>query len=243
MKVPTSQPWGVSPKAWELIKSGVQARKPGDKLRLVNETDWYTPDVRRLVRAALASMGISEARTVRVVHARQTSWSTGHARINSRDMTVRVHSPAIVVDGRHARDPMLPLGRAQVLDLCGCILHEAEHNLGLRHEDMIDGFGGRKHGDRRASFLPWAEDLVVRSKVAVDAARAASRPPPPPPPTLEERAEKRRAAREAKQAKLLAQWERRLRLAQTKVRKYRRSVRAYERAAAMKAKRQGGQPS
>lgn len=101
-------------------------------------------------------------------------------------------------------------------DFARVVAHEMEHCRGVRHDGMCDTF--KRAGEARGGGLPvpYAADLPIRAREGKAK------------PTLGERVE----ARSAKAAEALLAWQRRLKVAQTKVRKYRQKVAYYERRAA-----------
>lgn len=225
-------PGGLSPAAYPLLSS--QAPRPGDKLTLKNETRWNTADLKRFVRTGLRYLGVSERRTVVIVHRRERGarGSSGLASYGSRWMKVRVPMPDEIVSvdretgctvsrlpssfAGASRVPGLVDGlRSDLRDFANVFLHELEHNLGLRHHQMVEGAcrGAQAGRDRGAS---WIAGLVIRSKPAEIR------------PSTDERRAALLAARERAARDSLARWERKLALAKTKVAAWRRKVGYYE---------------
>lgn len=208
---------GLSPAAYPLLAR--QRRRDGDKLHLKNETDWNTADLKRFVRAALRYLGVSEDRNVRITNRRSLDaiGASGCAYLNSRSMTVRLPRPiyrATIVGDDGAREEWRRrevMHEVDLRDFAYVFLHELEHNLGLEHRQMRRS---------RKVFTPWLAGLVVRAK--------AEKAKPAPLPAGERRA-LTREAREAKARQRLALWERKMRLAKTKVAAWRRKVARYDR--------------
>jgi hypothetical protein len=122
-------------------------------LRLDNETDWDTGDLRRIVLACCKAMGVGAARTVKLY--RLASWLyPGRASIGRPEL--RIGLPA------DTRRPFNVKVFAQTLE------HEIEHNLGLGHRNM----GRWSH-----KLVFWAEGMRVRPRLGL---RRAPRPQPTP---------------------------------------------------------------
>ncbi len=98
-------------------------------------------------------------------------------------------------------------GDAMKEELAKVLLHEIDHTLGLRHDEMAPW---------RSIDVPWIEAMPLRreeEKVG---------------PSAEQRRAARVEAREARARAKLAEWQRRLRAAQRKVGEYKRKVRYYD---------------
>jgi hypothetical protein len=176
-------------------------------VKIRNETEWRTSDLRRLIKVAHARVfdpGQKPVVYVRVVGAR--SLVGGCAFVGGCNMTVRL--PAVVTDTR----------------VVGAILvHELGHVRGLHHRDMRGaprwtwrGVAGDKPYDQWLAAHEWARALPLR-KVEVK----------PKPAGLVLVAVKRERAAQA-----LVRWTRKAKLAATKIRKLRVRLRYYDKRAA-----------
>ena len=176
-------------------------------LVLRNSTPYRTDDLRRLVLACLRAMGASEARRVEFFPAkRSSSRGWGEYGDEARGEGYLVRVP---VDRDDPNRSSYGYRTAAVL------AHEVAHTLGLRHGEMSDEL----RYCRSSLSLPWAEGIVVRRKAE------------PAKPTLSDRV----AEREETARKKVAEWTRRLALARTKVRLWKRKVAYYDRRRAVAA--------
>lgn len=181
------------------------------KVKVENKTGWSTVDLRKALTRILRSVGATGTWNVRVADRRHcgASGSSGYAYYNSNGFTVRLPK---------AKDGDLTLHDLE--DFACVAVHEMEHSLGLQHHEMLDG-GGHSRTTRLCRLSPgareWIHTLQIRAK--------------PKAPVLS-RAERTTALldkREAKAKLALATWERRLKLARTKVAKYKATVKRYDR--------------
>lgn len=207
-------------------------------MRLINETDWRTADLRRFILAGIRAMGAEENKIVTVKYSRSARNLHGGWAFLGRDT-----QGAGFLQGRRM---MLSLpsdpAKLDLADFARTVEHEVGHQLGLRHKDMSEEMrycGSIIDGKHVKPSLPrWAEGLTV----AFDSPVSPSDPMPAP-----ESEETRFATRAAKMASLidararhademLAQAERRFKIAQRVLRKWRQKARYYEgkRAAASK---------
>lgn len=114
--------------------------------------------------------------------------------------------------------PLPEVPPESVRDAAVTLVHELMHCRGLRHRDMPPGMKRCGGHDYPTPWLP--AGLRIRAKDA------------PAEVPREDRLAALKARREEKARADLARWEKRLRLARTKVAKYRARVRGYERRAA-----------
>lgn len=189
------------------------------RLKIVNRTHYSWQSLRAFLSAAILADGDPErAYTVTVTSIRRRGgwWTSGYAYYHSG--TVRLRLPTRDASG----NLLAVLPERSLRDAAVTTVHELMHCRGLRHRDMPAGMkrcGGSDYP------TPWLHDglqIVAGKTQPAEHAAAAGQTP-----------EDRRAAllrrREEKAAAMLARWQRRLRLARTKVRRYSLSVRRYER--------------
>lgn len=155
------------------------------KIKLVNKTQWYGPDLIRIARAALRAAGARPLRIgpstlnhvhvtikpptgqrTRVVHGRAYLGSHTHPR------PFKLYLP--YPDALLGRADLKPIDRDQfLLEVCRVAHHEALHSVGAHHKDMTP--------EQRycTQDVPWASELQLRTKSEVR--------PPKPVPSREER--------------------------------------------------------
>lgn len=109
------------------------------------------------------------------------------------------------------------------VDLAQTIAHEMAHTRGMTHRQMRNAPRYRRMGEVTRALYAWAEDMPLERIV------------PPKAVGLDERRQKKLDHARA----LVAQWERRLKRAQGKVRRWKGRVRDYERYIAIAAQRPG----
>lgn len=179
------------------------------RLLLKNHTDWSTRDLRRFVLAGIKAEGVEgKSWTVTVKNARQRRGCSGLASMRHPWMTLRIPSVRLVGVGKPA---MLPDYLRD--DFAHVLWHEIAHTRGVEHREMTGGWDGCRRGGPRGAEVAWASALTIGRKAD--------------PKRRDRKAERREAA-----VTSLAAWQRKLKLAQTKVRKYRAKVQRYERLAA-----------
>ncbi len=214
--------------------------RPPIKVRIArNETQWSTLGLRRALTRILRSTGLrARAYGVRVCYNRNDGhYSSGEAYLHSSEFTIRVRRPKHDTDMLDADD---------LLDFACVAIHEVEHCLGLRHPEMIDGCG-RDKVTRNVRLSTdsrlWVSNLDIRARPA-KAKPLVTLAPAAPPPTANEILAARRARAEATRLRKLdasrdklVTWERRLRLAKTKVKRYTAEVRRRERVDRIAASR------
>ena len=177
------------------------------KLKIVNETDYRTADLRKFLAVGLREEGVGPVIRdwccgYRVKFYRMSERRRGgYGYYNSRNMALGLYDSASV---------MTP---EQVTALPRVFVHELGHNRGLRHKEMA-----------AYATLPvsWAEGLAVRKKIV------APKPKRDVQAKRQRRAEKMLAEHEAKlkrEQKLVKKW-------RQKVRYYERAFE--KRAAALK---------
>lgn len=187
-------------------------------LAIDNRTHYSTQSLRAFLTAAILSEGDPErAYKVTVTSIRRNGgwWTSGYAYYHSG--TFRLRLPT-----RDEHGGLLAgLPKRSLRDAAVTTVHELMHCRGLRHRDMPAGMkrcGGSDYP------TPWLHDglQIVASKTQPAEHAAAGQ-------TTEERRAALLRRREEKAAAMLVRWQRRLRLARTKVRRYSLSVRRYER--------------
>lgn len=126
----------------------------------------------------------------------------------------------------------LPVDARLSEETCRVIAHEFVHNDGLRHAAGCRGFRAPAWIAREAYWIVQISKATngYRDFPEVKGLRKPPTRKPKVEPTKGERATLRRLKAEERNRELLVLWEKKLRLAQTKVRKYRRSVSAYDRS-------------
>jgi len=100
------------------------------KITLINKTKWSTPDLRKMIRAALKSYDLKHDKHVTVTYARQRS-ATGRAlpgnpRLHREGYRMRLAIPSL---GNGAPDMRQ--------DVAHVIEHEVAHLYGIGHRDMV----------------------------------------------------------------------------------------------------------
>lgn len=167
---------------------------------VVNKTNYRTNDLRRFFKAGLEAMGASINKTI-IVHeiggilCRHKTWASYP--INSFDHDdVPVEGSRISM-GISKDDPSIgAYGRS----FAGTFHHEVLHTLGLMHKDM------NSEAMWCRAPQPWAEGLTIRKKSE-------------PKPIL-----KTKNLQLEKAQKSLAKWQKKAKLAATKIKKYNRIV-------------------
>ncbi len=213
-------------RAHRLAALSSQPIRPGDKpMRVENETRWNTRDLAALFSACCAANFTSSDRRVVVIAARRrrsgfigdrdesgrlkNEWKLGlsHGRAYVGSRWIRMSIPDASEHSDWKRV-------AQIFE------HELQHNLGLNHADMPDWWN-----------LPvlWATPtlLVIRRKPEPDAK---------PEPTRDERASKRRELKLVRAQRAVETWERKAKMARTKLAVWKRRLGSAERAQAASQK-------
>jgi hypothetical protein len=108
-------------------------------MRLTNETDWNTSDLKRLCALVVKHKGSHKNHTIKVVSSRR--WVSGLAWIGGSGIVMRVPCPK--------------KGAFQLMSFVLVLDHELDHNLGLRHDTMC-GHKGRE--------WEYAKEVAVRAK-------------------------------------------------------------------------------
>src|SRR3990167_4643549 len=109
-------------------------------LRLTNETDWNTGDLRRLILAVSARIMDDDRKLrlfVTVRYRRRRNARQGEASIGGNSMTLFL--PDRIREGRGPDGKTRWGGRIEAMDASelACVIgHELGHNLGLSHADM-----------------------------------------------------------------------------------------------------------
>lgn len=174
-------------------------------LRIKNETDYLTIDLRRFFMAGLAAKGASTDKFIRVIYGRGAAHH-GYAHLGVQ--VGRQHIEANWIQISLPRDA----AKLDLLKLAQVFEHEVDHNLGLQHGEMQDWW----------TLAPvWQEELVIRVSARVLV---------PPPPRLSVR-----AYREARARAMLAKWEKKQERVAKLIKKWKAKVRYYERTAAKAA--------
>lgn len=171
-------------------------------MRITNETEWSTLDLRRLIVAACRADGVDARRMTVVISTARGSGCSGLAWLNSHRMVLRLPAPA---------PGQLLLDSATRSNLARVAMHELAHCRGITHAEMDPEL--RRCGD--GVQVAWADGIKIAAR---------ERPKSAPRNVVAERAEHA--------AKMLARAERRLKLARTIEKRWRAKVRYYERRAA-----------
>jgi len=202
------------------------------KLKLTNKTQWDTKDLRKFVLAGLkAEVGEWVGNYV-VKIKNYRGRRTGYGYYHFNEMGLCPDAPRRVArlfsDGKlyfqrhspswHGKKPdglcvALEMSADEMRSMAVTLAHEADHNKNIRHRDMNDS----------AREVEWADRLIAkgfRIKVA--------RPTPKKKRDLQ-------AERAAHAEKMLAEHEKKLAREKKLVTKWRRKVRYYEKAMAVKA--------
>lgn len=185
-------------------------------MKLVNETMFSSEDLRAFFTAGLKAGGAELDKTIMVSYSR-------------RD---RVHGRAqIGRDGAQGRwiKMWIPKGAGQAAmfdelkrSLAFVFEHEVAHSLGVEHADMDEAVR-RCHGNipleafAKLAMPGWSVALSIRVL---------------PPKTVKLTAAERASMRADHARRMMEKWERKLKLAAGKVKKYRRTVRYYEKKGA-----------
>jgi hypothetical protein len=183
-------------------------------VKIVNETDYRTEDLRRFIIIAheATATEMPEWKVVRVVWSKHNvHW--GCAYYDNSGMTLTI-----------------PKGKLSMAELARVTEHELAHNRGIKHGDMDAELMHRRMADGSPFqwTLPgWAEGIELR---LVDRKTA---------PTMQERVDLR-AAHAAKMALL---WERKLATAKKRVKKWQTKVRYYATRGPVAARPVTGRPS
>jgi hypothetical protein len=126
------------------------------KLNIRNKTWYRTSDLRKLITAALKAEGQWDdwgRWMVNVTYSRAPTRISGWGYYNCRHI-MSLHLPKTPV-GKGGPSDDLPAD--MVVIAAQVLVHEIGHNIGLRHEDMVD---------HRGIAVPWAEGLQVRRVVS-----------------------------------------------------------------------------
>jgi hypothetical protein len=170
-------------------------------VRIQNTTQWRTDDLRRIFKAALKAEGLTEREAGRYIKVQARKYGVrGWATLNGDWISMLVRNP---LPGEECMPSALLDTFAQVF------VHEAGHNAGLEHREMMDSDD---------ITVPW----IVGMEVRLQAAKVK--------PKRDLQAERR-----AKAEKKLAEWEKTQARAAKRVKHWRAKVRYYERAAEKKA--------
>lgn len=141
-------------------------------LRIVNQTEWSTDDLRALIAACLKARGANGIRLVTFAYRREGTRRLGCAQYGGKSRMVKVGKrwvestegyrirvnlprPTLLGSGllgsiHLGSTLMVP---SKLAELLITIEHEVDHTMGLRHADM-------RHDAERDCL--WAEDLLVR---------------------------------------------------------------------------------
>lgn len=172
------------------------------KLTLNNKTAWTRRSLRKLVMAGLKEYALeTNYYRVDVVPAGQRRTCSGYAYYNTGYVCVRIPHPRFV----QGED-----GLRYITDQFARVFeHEVMHNLGMSHPDMT------KEGYRcRSGDAPtWAAGILLEPKKTKVK------------PTRQDRVNQR----EANAGAMVKRWERKLKLARTKLRYWQSKVRYYDR--------------
>ena len=118
-----------------------------------NHTEWKTEDLRRLFSECCDRIGIEKAhRVVKVFYRRTHSDGIdGRAFLFSDRMTIKLPN-MVWTKGTDGTSELMKLETLDSVELAQVFMHEAHHNLGLTHEDMVD------HGELDAD---WATPFII----------------------------------------------------------------------------------
>lgn len=200
-------------------------------MRVRNDTTWRSSDIRAVVLACEAWLGLRGKwiRRVRVTYGRRGGWTGGHA---SNGGSIMLAPPAAVSRGRRWEHDQAGIGawhpeEQRRVDADGAMLPEAFADFAWTVEHELLHVAGWDHRRMRREHHPayryregrgppkWAEGLRLRARLP----RPRVRPP----------AGARAAAADARDQAALARWTTKLRLATTKVRKLRARIAARRR--------------
>ena len=211
---------------------------------VINHTKWNTRDLLGLCLAGIKAEGDQRHYniTVKLTRGGGAEYTTGYAYYHSGSITLRLPAPE-ALKREYLRESyfedgdgpacllFLPFG--SVADLCHTLAHELLHTNGVTHREM----GGccRSHSKERQFIaygdideaealaikcFPWAEAwLTDQRTIGCPVLWPKPKRKPAPVPVAEAKAQ-----RLVKAEADLARWEKRLRLATTKVKKYRRRL-------------------
>jgi hypothetical protein len=191
------------------------------RLTIQNSTDWSTADIRRAIRAAEAHFGLKWSRKVYVKNTKGGAHGRAAYPVDRRTLGRLERGYKGKCEGQYVklylpRTPPSDLERFR-LDFLWLVLHEVAHNAGLSHHDM--GIASPLYRVFGAAEAPHdMKDLTIRWEKAQ-------------PLTEEQRVERRSTSVSKRAAKVdadLARWERRLKLAKTKVSKLLAKQRYYQ---------------
>ncbi len=203
------------------------------KITIINETVWPTSMLRPfIVRAARDEFDSSTPNRkprplqVTITYAHDHYACSGHAFYHSGRSTVSVPNPQTFFDKEkwalRKRTAADPPAKFPVHDFVHVLGHEFAHNIGVKHAMM-----GRRYKNRSKEVVeaeyPWVTTLPV--------------------PVLREKKVKpldvKRAEKVAHLATAVARWQRRSKLAATKLKYWQRRLRAYERLTEQAAAKKG----
>lgn len=180
-------------------------------MKLINKSGWDTKDLRKLCREAIKRSG-AENHTKIIVKTRKGMGShnirglayVGHPYIEMKVPPVMERRYAFSNTGNRQVVEEKP-AEFDSVDFAKVLTHEIDHNLGLRHKDMVSC---------SALDCEWAKDYIVKPKE--------KRPTPP-------KQDIRKARYEAVLAKVKS-WEAKKKRAETALKKYKQKQKYYERA-------------
>lgn len=168
-------------------------------MKLTNQTQWSTADLKRFLVAGLRAKGADVERMRITIYTSKRGGPLGvggYAWYDSHRLKLGAPKVEFATEGRMTAEQLLRM--AQVLE------HEIDHTFGLRHGEMLPSTQLRP---------TWQEGLEIRVQ--------APKPTKPKPSLKERRAELAR--------KQLAVWEAKVRRAENRAKYWRRKVRYYER--------------
>jgi hypothetical protein len=170
-------------------------------MKIVNETQYSTADLKRFFSAGLAAMGAEPGTTVKVEYGKHFAQDYKHGFGGTH---ARYSSPFVRMVVPRDLPLHLPLA-ARIFE------HEILHNLGLRHGDM-DERGTAKWIWFSDIAPEWSKELTIRAHEA--------KPSPSPADRV--------AFREAHAKKMAERWEKKLAVAKRQAKKWQKKVRYYE---------------
>lgn len=189
-------------------------------LDIRNQTAWYTPDLRKIVRAAMRAVGSRQRKTVEFnPSGRKGEWVSGRAHYGTRTREgIRVWI-------------CLPK-KTTAAEVAATVAHELLHSLGARHADMTPE---QRNCTAWTGDPPeWVRKLVLRRRDEVAAKK------PKKPETPAERGERLRKERAAHARAMHRKSETRLKRARTLEKKWRERVRYYDRTERLAARSDTG---
>lgn len=211
---------------------------------VINHTKWNTRDLLGLCLAGIKAEGDQRHYriTIKLTRGGGAEYTTGYAYYHSGSITLRLPAPE-ALKREYLRESyfedgdgsacLLFLPFRALADLCHTFAHELLHTNGVTHREM----GGccRSHSAERQTIryaerdkaealaikcFPWAEAwLTDQRTIGCPVLWPKPKRKPAPVPVAEAKAQ-----RLVKAEADLARWEKRLRLATTKVKKYRRRL-------------------